>query len=151
MKIEYDKSVDALAITFVENPRSARTKEVAEGINLDFDSKGNLIQIEILDATRFDSARKLGQLPSARVALSLAEAAAESGFSADTLRSLIHKKRLPATKDGRASPISLHTSSLETAGAAGRSASSRERARARIIDGKKPRIQEETKEYPSSA
>jgi len=101
MKIEYDESVDALAISFADNPRNAHTKEVAEGINLDFNSRGKLVMIEVLDASRFAPREKLRKLPSARRDLTLTEAAEESELSADTLRSLIHKKRLPATKIGR--------------------------------------------------
>jgi excisionase family DNA binding protein len=101
MKIEYDDSVDALAISFVDNPRSARTKEVAEGINLDFNAKGKLVVIEVLDASRFAPREKLRKFPSARRDLTLAEASDESDLASDTLRSLIHTKRLRATKVGR--------------------------------------------------
>jgi excisionase family DNA binding protein len=107
MKIEYDESVDALAISFVDNPRSARTKEVAEGINLDFNAKGKLVVIEVLDASRFAPREKLRKFPSAQKDLTLAEAAEESELSSDTLRSLIHKKRLPAKKIGRDWMVSL--------------------------------------------
>lgn len=101
MKIEYDRDVDALAISFFERPRSARTKKVAEGINLDFDSKGRLVLIEILDASRFASHERLRRLSETSNELTLPEAAKESGLEADTLRSLIHKHRLRARKDGR--------------------------------------------------
>lgn len=101
MKIEYDKEVDALAISFVDKPRSARTKRVAEGINLDFNTKGDLVMIEILDASRFASPEKLSKLPAASHQLTLAEAAKESGLEHDTLRRLIHNGRLKATKEGR--------------------------------------------------
>lgn len=101
VKIEYDKDVDALAITFIDQARSALTKEVAVGVNLDFDSKANLVAIEILDASRFASAKSLGKLPATSNELTLAEAAKESGLESDTLRSLMHKKRLPARKVGR--------------------------------------------------
>ena len=50
MKIEYDKEVDALYIRLVET-KIARTDEFVEGINLDFDEKGRLVGIEILNAT----------------------------------------------------------------------------------------------------
>jgi excisionase family DNA binding protein len=101
MKIEYDKDVDALAISFVDRPRSARTKEVAEGINLDFNKKGELVAIEILDASRFASQESLGKLPATSDELSLAEAAKESGLEPDTLRRVINNGRLKARKDGR--------------------------------------------------
>jgi excisionase family DNA binding protein len=63
--------------------------------------------IEILDASRFASADDLRTLDSARENLTLAEASKESGLAPDTLRSLIHKKRLPATKEGRDWKVSL--------------------------------------------
>lgn len=101
MKIEYSKDVDALAISFVDRPRSARTKNVAEGINLDFDSKGRLVQIEILNASRFASPKKLAQLPRTSCKLTLSEAAKESGLEHDTLRRLVNNGRLKAVKEGR--------------------------------------------------
>ena len=101
MKIEYSKDVDALAISFVDRPRSARTKKVFEGINLDFDSKGRLVMIEILDASRFASPETLSELPATSRELTLAEAAKESGLEPDTLRRLINNRRLKARKVGR--------------------------------------------------
>jgi len=49
MKIEYDKIVDALYIR-IEETEVARTDEIEEGVNLDFNSEGKLIGIEILNA-----------------------------------------------------------------------------------------------------
>jgi uncharacterized protein YuzE len=37
MKIEYDKEVDALCIR-IQEKEVARTQEVSDGVNLDFDS-----------------------------------------------------------------------------------------------------------------
>lgn len=103
MKITYDANVDALAIQFVERPRSARTEEVGEGINFDFNSRGKLIAIEILDATRFAPQQDLKQLPKTSTELTLQEAAKETKgqLEPDTLRSLIHKGRLKGRKVGR--------------------------------------------------
>lgn len=50
MKIEYDREVDALYIR-VQEKFVAKTQEVSEGVNLDFDADGKLIGLEILDAT----------------------------------------------------------------------------------------------------
>jgi excisionase family DNA binding protein len=101
MRITYDHDVDALSIEFVDRPRSARTEEISEGINFDYSGRGKLIAIEILDASRFASAEDLKKLPATSTPLTLQEAAMESGLEADTLRSLIHKKRLKARKVGR--------------------------------------------------
>ncbi len=50
MKIEYDKEVDALYIR-IQEKYVARTQEVSEGINLDFDAEGRLIGLEVLGAS----------------------------------------------------------------------------------------------------
>ena len=50
MKIEYDQEVDALYIR-VQEKHVARTQEVADGVNIDFDEEGKFIGLEILDAT----------------------------------------------------------------------------------------------------
>lgn len=50
MKIEYDREVDALYIRLQEKYVS-RTIEIEDGLNLDLDEKGNLIGLEVLDAT----------------------------------------------------------------------------------------------------
>lgn len=50
MKIEYDRKVDALYIRLQEKYVS-RTVEIEDGLNLDLDEKGNLIGLEVLDAT----------------------------------------------------------------------------------------------------
>lgn len=62
MRIKYDESVDALAISLVGRVRSAKTKAIAEGINLDYDVGGNLVAIEVLDASRFMRRKQLRKL-----------------------------------------------------------------------------------------
>ena len=49
MILEYDKLVDALYIR-IQSVETERTEELEEGLNLDFDSEGKLIGIEILNA-----------------------------------------------------------------------------------------------------
>lgn len=49
MKIEYDKEVDALYIR-IQEKYVKRTKEIEEGINLDFDEDGKIIGLEIIGA-----------------------------------------------------------------------------------------------------
>ena len=51
MNFHYDKKDDILAIRFSKNPY-AESDEVQEGIIFDYDAKGKLIAIEILDASR---------------------------------------------------------------------------------------------------
>lgn len=61
MRITYDKEVDALRIIFRET--TVTTKELGDGIALDFDSDGRIAGIEVLDAaSRFgekDTLRKV--------------------------------------------------------------------------------------------
>lgn len=50
MKINYDKAVDALSVT-LRKGEVARTVEISPEIMVDFDSVGNPLYIEILDAS----------------------------------------------------------------------------------------------------
>lgn len=50
MKIEYDKEVDALYIR-IQKKKVARTREIEDGVNLDIDSDGKIIGLEIIGAT----------------------------------------------------------------------------------------------------
>jgi len=49
MKIEYDQEVDALYIR-IQEKEIYKTKELEEGINLDFDKEGKMIGLEIIGA-----------------------------------------------------------------------------------------------------
>ena len=61
MKISYDAEADVLSITFRET--TVTTKHLAEGIAADYDSKGQLAGIEILDvAKRFGGQETLRQV-----------------------------------------------------------------------------------------
>ncbi|HOC94232.1 MAG TPA: DUF2283 domain-containing protein [bacterium] len=48
MRITYDKEADALRIIFRET--TVTTKELGDGIAVDFDSDGRIAGIEVLDA-----------------------------------------------------------------------------------------------------
>lgn len=50
MKIEYSKTADALYVYFRE-VKVSKSKEVEEGVIVDFDRKGHIVGIEILDAS----------------------------------------------------------------------------------------------------
>ena len=58
MKLKYYKDTDSLYIDLSESP-SAETREVSEGINLDYDAMGNLVGIDIDNATAKVSMEKL--------------------------------------------------------------------------------------------
>lgn len=51
MKIKYDKKVDALYFTLAKGKYSDSIK-VSENIMVDKDAKGNILGIEVLDATQ---------------------------------------------------------------------------------------------------
>lgn len=51
MKVKYYKDTDSLYIDLSENA-SSESMEVSEGIVLDFDSDGNLVGIDIDNATK---------------------------------------------------------------------------------------------------
>ena len=50
MKITYDPEVDAVYIQFRE-AEPARAVDVSEGVTVDLDAEGNLVGIEVLDAS----------------------------------------------------------------------------------------------------
>jgi len=51
MKIEYDRDADAVYI-YLKETEVHKTIEISEGINIDLDFNGNLIGIEIIEATQ---------------------------------------------------------------------------------------------------
>jgi uncharacterized protein YuzE len=61
MRISYDEKTDSLYIRLKETPYY-ESGEVKEGVLLDYDDKGNLIGIEILDASDYLSGDELASL-----------------------------------------------------------------------------------------
>ncbi len=102
MKAEYDGEADAFAIQFQEGGRDVRTLEVAPGIYLDMNEQGQLMALEVLEASKHFSPDVLARLPLPTMKmLSLVEAAEESGLSETTLRRQIGQGRIAAEKRGR--------------------------------------------------
>jgi len=64
MKIDYDPERDLMYIYFVEEIKKvAETKTVSPGIHVDFDKDGELIGIEILEASKVTGKRVEIKLP----------------------------------------------------------------------------------------
>jgi uncharacterized protein YuzE len=51
MKIEYSKEADAIYVYFKED-YVASSREIEDGVVIDFDNKGQLIGIEVLDVSQ---------------------------------------------------------------------------------------------------
>ena len=51
MKIEYDKKADALYLA-IQAKYVAKSKEIQDGVVVDFDEKGKVIGFEILDVSK---------------------------------------------------------------------------------------------------
>ena len=51
MKIEYDRQVDAVYI-YLQQKEVAKTIELSDVVKVDLDEEGNLIGIEVLEATQ---------------------------------------------------------------------------------------------------
>jgi uncharacterized protein YuzE len=61
MRISYDEKTDSLYVRLKETPYY-ESDEIKQGILLDYDEKGNLIAIEVLDASKYLSADELASL-----------------------------------------------------------------------------------------
>ena len=60
MKASYDPKTDTLSFILKENARVAESNEEKPGVILDYDERGDLVSLEILDASRrVTEARKM--------------------------------------------------------------------------------------------
>lgn len=103
MRMTYSRAVDALAITLNHRPKHpVKTREVAPGVHLDFDAKGRLVGLELLEASQHMTPTDLASIEEPGRELTLREAAQHSGLTAATLRVLLNAgDRLKGRKKGR--------------------------------------------------
>jgi len=60
MKVSYDPRTDTLSVILKDNASIAKSDEDKPGIILDYDDRGDLVSLEILDASqRVTEARKV--------------------------------------------------------------------------------------------
>ena len=60
MKVSYDQKTDTLSVILKDNIQVAESDEDKPGVILDYDESGDLISLEILDASkRVTEARKI--------------------------------------------------------------------------------------------
>jgi len=60
MKVRYDRKTDTLSLVLRDNEKVFESDEDKPGVILDYDKDGNLISLEILDASgRVTDARKV--------------------------------------------------------------------------------------------
>ena len=99
MRTTYDQYSDALTIVLAD-AEVEETKNVAPGVELDYDSTGRVVAIEVLHASvKYDVGDVVLEAPDPY--LSLAEAGELVGISPTTLRHQIVRGVLPGTKIGR--------------------------------------------------
>jgi|SRR3989304_2378315 len=106
--ILYDREADALTLELLSDAPVKRTVTVTKGVYADLDSKGRIIALEVLNASRYFPQKTLQRLTETAQSLTLTEAAKHSGISAATLRKQIHNHRLRATKRGRDWMVTAH-------------------------------------------
>lgn len=139
IEVTYDAEADVLGVWLPGDSHDARSREVAPGVHADVTPDGRLVAIQVLDASTRYPVPSLRRLPTPDDWLTLTEAAAESGITADALRRQAQSGRLAARKRGRDWQVSATAlwNYLESRAASGRPPSSPKgrRLRARIRTG----------------
>ncbi len=99
MKLTYDEDADAVMMSLAD-AEVEETREIAVGVYADYDARGRLIALEILDAGKnYDLSG--AELDAPNPFLSLAAAGEMYGISPTTLRHQIARGVLKGVKAGR--------------------------------------------------
>ena len=99
MRATYDQRSDSLAIVLAD-AEVEETKNIAPGVEVDYDSSGRVVAIEVLHVSdKYDVTDVVLEAPDQ--CLSLAEAGELVGISPTTLRHQIARGALPGKKIGR--------------------------------------------------
>lgn len=104
MRATYDPQADALFVylrPLREGERIAKTREIAEGVQMDFDADGHPLGIEVLWASERYLREELVAMPGPVGFLSLSQAGERTGLSPRTLKIQAQSGRLKAEKHGR--------------------------------------------------
>jgi uncharacterized protein YuzE len=101
MRFTYSPEADALAIDLAEGTGHIGTKKIGPNVFADFDARGRLVGIEVLDASRVYPRAELEQLPTGVEYITLAEAATEEKVPRTELRPALRKGELPGIRRGR--------------------------------------------------
>lgn len=131
MKVTYSAAADALSVQLLPAARTARSEALGPDITADFDDRGRLIALEVLQASHHYPAAALAALAAPVDWLTLAQAAKESGLSTSTLRVQLNAGRLAGKKQGRDWLVARHElwSYLESRDVRGRPAAKRKARR----------------------
>jgi uncharacterized protein YuzE len=108
MNVTYSPTADAVAIELVPDAKSVRTVTFGPDTRADFDERGRLITIELLNAGTYYSREELERLQRPVDYLTLTEAAKESGLAPATLRLQLNRGRIQGVKRGRDWVIARH-------------------------------------------
>ena len=100
MRATYDRCADSLAIVLAD-AEVEETRNIAPGVEVDYDSSGRVVAIEVLHASNKYEMSMSVTLEEPDPYLSLAEAGELVGISSTTLRHQIARGVLPGTKIGR--------------------------------------------------
>jgi YD repeat-containing protein len=108
MRITYDPSADALAVSLIDRGKVVKTVRQADDVQLDYDAAGHLVAIEVLAASAHFERVTLARFDSPATWLTLTQAAEEAGLSPATLRVQLNNGRIRGEKRGRDWFIAQH-------------------------------------------